>query len=106
MNRESMQLYLLSRLINTKNRIGIGVCVGFALLLVGNLLFNGDNNWGVPIAQAAATAPSLTIASTATAYVNSSVTVPISFVGGNSNITSIAFSINFDQTCLAFDPTD
>ncbi len=49
--------------------------------------------------------PTLIIQSQTTAA-GSSVAVPIEFQAGDQDVASLAFSIDYDQTCLAFDPTD
>lgn len=61
---------------------------------------------GVAVVRAQSSGPTLTIPTTLTATVASQVTVPISFAKNSNKITSTVFSIDFDESCLAFDPTD
>jgi hypothetical protein len=50
--------------------------------------------------------PILSIPSNIPAYTGHSVSVPVNFTGNGYSITFIVLSVDFDQTCLAFDPTD
>ena len=50
--------------------------------------------------------PNLSISSYIPAYVGQTVSVPINFTSNSHGIASTVFSVDFDQTCLAFDPTD
>jgi hypothetical protein len=51
-------------------------------------------------------APSLTIPQQIPAAPGASVSVPITFDNGGNSISSLFFSIDFDETLLTFDPTD
>lgn len=53
-----------------------------------------------------ANAPSLSIPQNVPAYPYQNVVMPIQFTGNGNNISSLIFSVDFDQTCLQFDPTD
>ena len=50
--------------------------------------------------------PNIQIPSNTPAYINVPTTIPVLFTPNGQNISSIVFSIDFDQTCLAFDDTD
>lgn len=53
-----------------------------------------------------ASQPTLTIDNSQSVQTGNSVTVPISFETGPDGIASVVFSLDIDQTCLAFDATD
>ena len=72
----------------------IVVSVALMLLMMG----------GQPIS--AAGEPDLSIPSNISAYNGLTVSVPISFTSDGSAIASTTFSVDFDESCLAFDPTD
>ena len=74
------------------------VSLAFMLLIVGGLA-SGN-------AILAAGEPNLSISSNIAAYEGLTVSVPVSFTNNGSEIASTAFSLDFDQSCLAFDPTD
>lgn len=48
----------------------------------------------------------LSIPTNIPANIGETVTVPVIFSGNSSNIDTTAFSIDFDEECLTFDPTD
>ena len=50
--------------------------------------------------------PILSIPSNIPAHAGQAVSVAINFTSNGHSIASTAFSVDFDQTCLAFDPTD
>jgi len=50
--------------------------------------------------------PILSIPSNIPAQVGQTVSVPVNFTSNGHRIVSTVFSVDFDQTCLAFDPTD
>lgn len=50
--------------------------------------------------------PSLSIASNVPTPSGIPVSVPIVFSGNGSEISAVAFSVDFDETCLEFDPAD
>lgn len=50
--------------------------------------------------------PLLQISSDRTATTGSIITLPISYIGDDTDVSSIAFSLDIDQVCLAFDPSD
>jgi len=50
--------------------------------------------------------PILSIPSNIQARASQTVSVPINFTSNGHSIASTAFSVDFDQTCLALDPTD
>lgn len=50
--------------------------------------------------------PALDIENQVAASPNSQVTVPINFVANGSSINAMAFSVDFDESLLTFDPTD
>lgn len=50
--------------------------------------------------------PTLQLSTAVTATIGSVITVPLAYVGQGIGVTSLAFSLDVDQTCLAFDPSD
>jgi len=50
--------------------------------------------------------PVLTISENITAYSSYTITVPIAFAGNGHQIAAVGFSIDYDETCLAFDDQD
>lgn len=68
--------------------------------LVSLLLLNAQRLLASPTAD-----PSLTIGSD-TVPSNSAVTLPITFDNGGNNISSLVFSVDFDQALLIFDDSD
>ena len=50
--------------------------------------------------------PSLSIPNGIPAENGGSVSVPVNFTTGDAGISSLAFSVGYDQTLLSFDPTD
>lgn len=50
--------------------------------------------------------PTLSISESIVAQFGDSVSVPVNYDSNGEQIASIAFSIDHDQTCLTFDPTD
>jgi len=50
--------------------------------------------------------PILSIPSNIPAHAGQTVSVPVNFTSNGHSIASTTFSVDFDQTCLAFDPTD
>ena len=106
-------LQILSAYPKRTRRAGLYAGGLLLLLLVGH--YGSQANWrypwfSVPALLAQSNGPTLTIPTTLTASVTnavaSHVAAPIAFVTNGSSITSMAFSINFDESCLAFDPTD
>ncbi|MBN2549427.1 MAG: hypothetical protein JXB15_09740 [Anaerolineales bacterium] len=64
----------------------------------------GSVGSGAPVnPDALSLGPSLTIQSNILALPNSTVTVPIQFTANGNNISSIVFSLDFDETWLGFD---
>lgn len=52
------------------------------------------------------TMPSLSIPQNVPGYPYQNVIMPIQFTGNGNSIASLVFSVDYDQTCLQFDPTD
>ena len=50
--------------------------------------------------------PILSITENVPAPSNSTVTVPVNFTANGNSISSLIFSVNYDESCLSFDPTD
>lgn len=50
--------------------------------------------------------PTLQISTEVTATLGSVITVPLQYVGNGAKVSSIAFSLDIDQDCLAFDSSD
>ncbi len=50
--------------------------------------------------------PGLTLPDRAPAAPNSTVTLPLTFTAGGNQISSLIFSLDYDQAWLSFDPTD
>ena len=50
--------------------------------------------------------PTLTVQDGLSVNAGSLITVPIAFVGNGSQIAGLGLSLDFDQACLAFDPSD
>lgn len=99
----------LSLLIKYFVQTGLWLSTLWLLLLSGHSAGQASLHqrwWRVPAVWAQSNGPSLSIPSTLTATVGSSVIVPINYVRNGNNITSMAFSVDFDESCLAFDPTD
>jgi hypothetical protein len=67
-------------------------------------LLTGDMTWGALLAQT--NAPTLTIPLAIPAQVDQPVTIPIRFQRGGAGVGSIVFSVDFDESCLGFDPRD
>ncbi len=61
---------------------------------------------GVPTLPPVLNLPTLIIASNVAAQTGGQVTVPIEFRKGDAVISSAVFSIDFDQSCLSFNPAD
>ena len=70
------------------------------LLLVCTLVILGTST----VLAATAVGPELSIPSNIPAQANSVVDIPISFKSGGKEITSMVFSIDYDETWLEFDP--
>jgi hypothetical protein len=83
------------------------------------IIFNGPNACAAqtsrtPIEEPAAPPgpaqpaanPGLTVPDRAPAAPNSTVTLPITFAAGDHQISSLIFSLDYDQAWLSFDPTD
>ena len=51
-------------------------------------------------------APMLSVPSNIPAYVGRPVDVPVNFASNGHEIAAVVFSVDFDEHCLAFDPTD
>lgn len=64
------------------------------------------NSGAAYIFTRAAGSPSLTIPELVPASYNQPVTVPIRFAANGQNIAATIFSVDFDEVCLNFDPTD
>ena len=52
------------------------------------------------------TSPVLEIPDAILAYPNQEVSVPVNFVSNGHDLAAATFSVDFDETCLEFDPTD
>lgn len=50
--------------------------------------------------------PTLQISTEVTTTLGGVITVPIHYAGNGANVSSLAFSLDMDQTCLGFDPGD
>ncbi|MCB0063122.1 MAG: hypothetical protein KDE19_13450, partial [Caldilineaceae bacterium] len=59
-----------------------------------------------PTATPTPFSPTLSIPNNIWAWMYSRVTVPINYQTGNQAVAAMAFSIDYDQTCLVFDATD
>ena len=80
----------------------IVLSVLFLALLVGMAELN---SWVPPRSAAALAGPQLSISSNIPANPNSTVVVPVLFTSNGSQISSIVFSIDYDETWLSFDET-
>ena len=72
----------------------------FLAFLVG---FAELNSWIQPKSAAAFAGPQLSISANIPANPNSTVVVPVLFTSNGNNISSIVFSIDYDETYLSFD---
>lgn len=61
--------------------------------------------WAAPHVQPPAR-PALTLPQSLPALPGSRISVPINFDPAGRQVASVGFSLDFDQSCLAFDPTD
>jgi len=82
----------------------------FSLLIVLSIFFLAFlvgiaelNSWIQPKSAAAIAGPQLSISSNIPANPNSTVVVPVLFTSNGNNISSIVFSIDYDETYLSFD---
>lgn len=77
-----------------------------AIILV--LVYVAPSLWDLPLFSTAhaQTAPTLTIPQNLSAAAGTQMQVPIQFAANSHSITSIIFSLDFDQGCLSLDPTD
>ena len=87
--------------------------LGWSTSLSGNLLVAGawlaDNGAGsayVFDTNVESGFPTLTIPSQIGTAPATDVEVPINFTGNGSNISSLLFTVDLDESCLDFDPTD
>lgn len=66
-----------------------------------------NNHWDVFAYDSQRTVPTfLSIPTNIPGSIGDTVTVPIFFSGASASIDTTTFSIDFDEDCLAFDPTD
>lgn len=77
------------------------------------LIFEGSGTCGPTALQstfaqapASSTPPELRIGTAFGSEAGQEITIPLSFKGHGHAITAGAFSLDFDETCLSFDPTD
>lgn len=81
------------------------VLVPTIFALIGSL-FDSGNGIAMPQSWWPSETEQLVISETITATVGSTVTVPINFNPMVDNVAGLAFSVDYDERCLAFDPSD
>lgn len=62
--------------------------------------------WGPLSAAAPSTGPALAIPDQVPAMAGGTVTIPVTLTANGNAITSLAFSVDYDETWLSLDPTD
>ncbi|MGB0385898.1 MAG: FG-GAP-like repeat-containing protein, partial [Ardenticatenaceae bacterium] len=67
------------------------------------LIFNGSCADNTPPPTAS---PNLSISSYIPVYIGTNVVIPVEFASDSSDSASTVFSVNYDESCLAFDSTD
>ncbi len=70
------------------------------------LIFNGAGACTPPPLELSIPSPELRIGRVVSQGAGEEVTVPLTFTGNGQTIAASAFSIDYDETCLAFDPSD
>jgi hypothetical protein len=86
------------------NRTKISVFIIMSILLLGLIASTAQVNlWARSVIAAPSGSPHLSIKSNIPADPNSKVVVPVRFTSNGSNISSIVFSIDYDETWLRFD---
>ncbi|MFQ5814196.1 MAG: hypothetical protein ACE5I2_13555, partial [Anaerolineae bacterium] len=85
-----------------------GGCVGATTLLNTGGQYELTSSAPTPTATPPRDSPGpiLSIPSNVPAVAGQAVSVPVNFTSNGHSIASTAFSVDYDQTCLAFDPTD
>jgi hypothetical protein len=69
-------------------------------------MFRGTNAGGMGSGLKSATGPALAMPDQVSAVPGGLATVPVTFAANDHSITSLAFSVDYDETWLALDPAD
>jgi hypothetical protein len=81
-----------------------GILIVLSIFFIAFLVGIAElNSWIQPKSAAAIAGPQLSISSNIPADPNSTVVVPVLFTSNGNNISSIVFSIDYDETYLQFD---
>lgn len=88
-------------------KLGSNLFLAVLILIIAIGLVSPGLNLGSVLAQAAVTVgPMLSIPTNLPAAVNSTVSIPIQFTSNGHDISSITYSVDYDETWLTFDPTE